>query len=470
MKLRNGLLLGGAFVAGVVALPAAGLLTHALAPDLGIPAALADSTASNGSQGDTYRLLGLFGDVFERVRADYVDPVTSKTLIYNALNGMLSGLDPHSDYMDPSQYKDMQVQTNGQFGGLGLEVTEDAQGFIKVVTPIDGTPAAKAGIKSGDLIVALDGKTVLGLSLNTAVNEMRGPPGSNITLTIKREGVNKPIEVKLTREIVHIQIVHQRLFGDIGYIRLAEFDETASAGIRNAVKKLEQESHGAIKGYILDLRNNPGGLLDQAVAVANDFMSKGEIVSTRGRHAADDQRWDATPGNDVIGKAPLVVLVNDGTASAAEIVSGALQDNRRAVILGERTFGKGSVQTVIPLPGDNGAIRLTTARYYTPSGRSIQGLGIIPDIKVAETRAPELQFGPAHETDLNHTLSNTGGVPAGTPPPQRTDLPPVVKEIPATPPVGWPALDPAKSTTDFQLQQALKVAQAMAAQTTATTR
>jgi len=470
MKLRSGLLLSGAFLAGLAALPAAGWLTHTVAPDLGVPAAFAQNANATGSNSDTYRLLGLFGDVFEQVRADYVDPVSSKTLIYNALNGMLSGLDPHSDYMDPSQYNDMQVQTNGQFGGLGLEVTEDPNGFIRVVTPIDGTPAAKAGIKSGDLIVSLDGKTVEGLSLNDAVNRMRGPPGSKITLTIKRAGVDNPIEVTLTREIVHVQIVHHKLFGDIGYIRLAEFDETASAQIRNAVATLRSESHGAIKGYILDLRNNPGGLLDQAVAVANEFMPQGEIVSTRGRHASDDQRWDATPGNDIVGHAPLVVLVNDGTASAAEIVSGALQDNRRAIILGTRTFGKGSVQTVIPLPGNNGAIRLTTARYYTPSGRSIQGLGIVPDVHVAETRTPEVQFQPAHETDLNHTLSNTGGVPVTTPPPPRTDLPPIVKEIPNKPPAGWPAFNAAKPSTDFQLQEALKVVQAMVAERTTTQR
>ena len=471
MKFRNGLLLGGAFLAGVAALPASGLITRTLGPSFGILPALAQDAATSAGSGnaDTYRLLSLFGDVFERVKADYVDPVTSKQLIYNALNGMLSGLDPHSDYMNPSQYNDMQVQTRGAFGGLGLEVTED-QGFIRVVTPIDGTPAAKAGIKPGDLIVALDGKTVEGLSLNDAVNRMRGPPGSTISLTIKRDGVNNPIEVKLTREVIHVQIVHQKLYGDVGYIRLAEFDETASSGIRKAVAALKQQAHGNIKGYILDLRNNPGGLLDQAVAVANDFMTQGEIVSTRGRHAEDDQRWDATPGEDIIGNAPLVVLVNDGTASAAEIVSGALQDNRRAVILGRRTFGKGSVQTVIPLPGDNGAIRLTTARYYTPSGRSIQGLGIKPDVIVAETPKPALQFGPAHESDLNHTLSNTGGVPAAAGPPPRTDLPPIAKEIPAKPPAGWPAYDPAKPSTDFQLQQGLKLVQAMAAQSTATAR
>jgi carboxyl-terminal processing protease len=470
MKLRNGLLLGGAFLAGVAALPASVLITRALGPGLGIPPAEAqDAAAASGGNADTYRLLSLFGDVFERVKADYVDPVTSKTLVYNALNGMLSGLDPHSDYMDPTQYNDMQVQTRGAFGGLGLEVTED-QGFIKVVTPIDGTPAAKAGIKPGDLIVSLDGKTVEGLSLNDAVNRMRGAPGSKITLTIKRDGVDNPILVTLTREVIHVQIVHQALYGDIGYIRLAEFDETASSGIRKAIADLKAQAHGNIKGYILDLRNNPGGLLDQAVAVANDFMTQGEIVSTRGRHADDDQRWDATPGEDIIGNAPLVVLVNDGTASAAEIVSGALQDNRRAIILGTRTFGKGSVQTVIPLPGDNGAIRLTTARYYTPSGRSIQGLGIKPDVAVAETTTPEASFGPAHESDLNNTLSNTGGVPASSGPPPRTDLPPIAKELPAKPPAGWPAYNPDKPGTDFQLQQALKLVRAMTGESTATAR
>lgn len=461
MRLRNSLLVGVAFLAGVAFLPASYAVRHGIAPHFGIPAAFAESTGNAGasSNAETYRLLGLFGDVFERVRADYVDPVTSKTLIYNALNGMLSGLDPHSDYMDPTQYSNMQVQTRGRFGGLGLEVTEEA-GFIKVVSPIDGTPAAKAGIKSGDLIVALNGKTVQGLSLTDAVNQMRGEPGSKLTLTIKRVGVAAPIEVTLTREIIHIDVVHDKLYGDIGYIRLAEFDESASSGIRAAITKLRRESHGAVKAYILDLRNNPGGLLDQAVAVANDFMRQGEIVSTHGRHAEDDQRWDASSSNDIAGEAPLVVLINNGTASAAEIVSGALKDNRRAVLLGTRSFGKGSVQTVIPLPGNNGAIRLTTARYYTPSGRSIQGLGITPDIEVAETRAPVAEFGPAHESDLNHVLSNTGGVPAGKELP-RTDLPPIAKEIPKHPPAEWPKYNASNPSTDFQLQEALKVARAM---------
>ncbi|MGH7057547.1 MAG: S41 family peptidase [Acetobacteraceae bacterium] len=469
MRLRNSLLVGVAFLAGVACLPASSLVRRALGPDFGIPAAFADNANSSGAKSgaDTYRLLGLFGDVFERVRADYVDPVTSKTLIYNALNGMLSGLDPHSDYMDPTQYNNMQVQTRGQFGGLGLEVTEE-DGFIKVVTPIDGTPAAKAGIKSGDLIVALNGKTVQGLTLTDAVNRMRGSPGSKLTLTIKRMGDNNPVEVTLTREIIHIDVVHDKLYGDIGYIRLAEFDQSASSGIRKAIAKLKQESHGRIKGYILDLRNNPGGLLDQAVAVANDFMGQGEIVSTRGRHAEDDQRWDAAAGNDIVGKAPLVVMINNGTASAAEIVSGALKDNRRAVLLGTRSFGKGSVQTVIPLPGNNGAIRLTTARYYTPSGRSIQGLGITPDVHVAETREAVPEFGPAHESDLNHVISNTGGVPPAAKTAPRTDLPPIAKEIPARPPKDWPKYDASKSSTDFQLQQALKLAGAMVKERTAT--
>lgn len=468
MKLRNALLVGGAFLAGVAAFPASGLITRAVGPSLGIPLAFAQNAATDtaAGSGDTYRLLGLFGDVFERVRADYVDPVTSKKLIYNALNGMLTGLDPHSDYMDPTQYNDMQVQTRGAFGGLGLEVTED-QGFIRVVSPIDGTPASKAGIKAGDLIVALDGKTVEGLSLTDSVNRMRGAPGSTIMLTIKRQGVDKPIQVTLTREVIHVAVVHQKLYGDVGYIRLAEFNEAANEGIRKAVTQLKNEAHGNLKGIILDLRNNPGGLLDQAVAVANDFMGQGEIVSTRGRHSEDDQRWDASAGADIIGKMPLVVLINEGTASAAEIVSGALQDNRRAILLGTRSFGKGSVQTVIPLPGDNGAIRLTTARYYTPSGRSIQGRGIVPDVHVAASRTQQPQFGPEHESDLNHVLSNSGGVPATAPPP-RTDLPPIAKQIPALPPPDWPAFDPTKPNTDFQLQQALKLAQAVIGETTAT--
>jgi carboxyl-terminal processing protease len=454
-SLRTGLLLGATFVAGVVAVPAA----HNLAWHFGVRSAFAQD--ASGDRADTYRWLTLFGDVFERVRAEYVQPVPDKTLVENALNGMLAGLDPHSAYMDASQFRDMQVQTQGKFGGLGIEVTED-QGLIRVISPIDDTPASHAGIKAGDIITALDGKTVEGLPLSKAVDEMRGDPGSRITLTIKRSGIDKPIQVSLERQIIHIQVVKDRMEPhDIGYIRLSQFTENADSAIRDAITRLKKQGNGQLRALVLDLRNNPGGLLDQAVAVAGDFVDHGEIVSTRGRHADDSQRWDAK-GDDLIPNVPVVVLINNGSASSSEIVSGALQDHHRAVLMGERSFGKGSVQTVIPLPG-GGAMRLTTARYYTPSGRSIQDLGIAPDVKVAESRDPEDHFGPAHEWDLNNTITNTGGTKEG--PPARTDLPPVASAIPDKPPVGFPAFDPAKpDQTDFQLQEALVVANAMAEQ------
>ena len=454
MKLRTGLLLGAAFAAGVSAGPLSGLLARDFGLRLGVPTAF----AQDGDNGETYRLLSLFGDVFERVRADYVEPVKDRDLMENAINGMLTGLDPHSSYMNAKAFRDMQVQTRGEFGGLGIEVSQE-NGFIKVVTPIDDTPAAHAGVKAGDLIVALDGLSVQGLSLNDAVDRMRGPPNSKITLTIKREGNDKPLELTLQREVIHIQAARARLEGDVGYIRLTQFNEQADSGIRSAVQKLKQQSGGHLKGYVLDLRNNPGGLLDQAVAVSNDFLDKGEIVSTRARHSDDSQRWDAKPG-DITEGAPLVVLINNGSASASEIVAGALQDDRRAILLGVRSFGKGSVQTVIPLPG-NGAMRLTTARYYTPSGRSIQGLGISPDAMVQESRADEPKFVPEREADLNHVLTNTGGTQAPAQP--RADLLPIVKDIPNKPPEGWPAFDAAKPATDFQLQQAIKLVDAMAA-------
>jgi carboxyl-terminal processing protease len=449
-------LLGATFLAGVAAVPAA----QRFAPHLGIqPAWAQGDTASE--RADTYRWLTLFGDVFERVRAEYVEPVPDKKLIEQALNGMLAGLDPHSAYMDASQFRDMQVQTQGKFGGLGIEVTED-QGLIRVISPIDDTPASHAGIKAGDLITALDGKTVEGLPLSNAVDEMRGDPGSKITLTIKRQGVDTPIEVTLERQIIHIQVVKSRMEPhDIGYIRLTQFTENADAGIREAIASLKKQDGGNLRALILDLRNNPGGLLDQAVAVAGDFVNHGEIVSTRGRHADDSQRWDAK-GDDLVPNVPMVVLINNGSASSSEIVSGALQDHHRAVLLGERSFGKGSVQTVIPLPG-GGAMRLTTARYYTPSGRSIQDLGIAPDVSVAETRDKVDHFGPAHEWDLNNTISNTGGTKEG--PPARTDLPVIASSIPDKPPADFPKFDPAKSDqTDFQLQEGLVLANAMAEQ------
>ena len=457
-RLRSGLLLGTAFVAGVVIGPASGLISRHFGYAIGFAASAAQDTG----RADTYRLLTLFGDVFERVRAEYVDPVDDKDLVENSINGMLTGLDPHSSYMNAKAFRDMQVQTKGEFGGLGIEVTQD-NGFIKVISPIDDTPASKAGIKAGDIITGLDGKTVQGLSLQDAVDKMRGAPNSKITLTIKREGVDKPIEVSMLREVIHIQVVKQRMEPDgIGYIRLSQFTEQADAGLKQAVKTLKQQAGGKLRGLVLDLRNNPGGLLDQAGAVSGDFINQRETVSPRARHTEDAQRWDAK-SSDILDGLPLVVLINGGSASSSEIVAGALQDHHRAVLLGTRSFGKGSVQTVIPLAG-NGAMRLTTARYYTPSGRSIQGLGISPDVKVAETREETPRFGPEREADLNRVLKNQGGTP-DAPAAPRTDLPAIAKEIPAKPPEGFPKFDPAKpDDTDFQLQQALVVAKAMAAQ------
>jgi carboxyl-terminal processing protease len=463
-RFRTGLLLGAVFLAGVTFGPVAGRLGAHFGVTFGLaPAAFADVTGNS----DTYRLLTLFGDVFERVRADYVDPVPDKDLVENAVNGMLTGLDPHSNYMDAKAFRDMQVQTKGEFGGLGIEVTQDG-GWIKVISPIDDTPAARAGIKAGDMITAIDGKTVQGLALSDAVDKMRGPPNSKITLTLHRDGVDKPIDVSMMREIIQIQVVKSRMEPDgIGYVRLTQFTEQADAGIKKAVQQLQAQAAkdapgGKLKALILDLRNNPGGLLDQAIAVSSDFIDEGEIVSTRARHADDSQRWNAK-GGDIIPGVPIVLLINNGSASSSEIVAGALQDHRRAVLLGTRSFGKGSVQTVIPLPG-NGAMRLTTARYYTPSGRSIQGLGITPSVTVHESRTEQASFGPEHEADYNHILSNSGGTPQ-QPEPPRTDLPAIAKEIPDKPPENFPKPDPAKpDQTDFQLQQAVVLAKAMAAQ------
>ena len=366
-RFRHGLLIGSAFLLGVIAAPTVGVLGQAVAQD--------------NARVDIYQMLKVFGDVVERVRADYVEPVNDRQLVENALNGMLSGLDAHSSYMNAKSFKDMQVQTRGRFGGLGIEVTEE-KGLIKVVTPIDDTPAFRAGVKSGDIITALDGKTVLGLTLGEAVEKMRGPPNSRIVLTIKRQNVDTPVEIALVREMIQIQVVKYRLEPDnIGYIRLSQFTEQADSGIKNAIRTLTRQAGGKLNGVVLDLRNNPGGLLDQAVSVTSNFISQGEVVSTRARHAEDSQRWSAR-GSDLLNGAPIVVLINNGSASASEIVAGALQDHQRAVLLGARSFGKGSVQTVIPLPGNNGAMRLTTARYYTPSGRSIQALGVMPDIVV----------------------------------------------------------------------------------------
>jgi carboxyl-terminal processing protease len=453
MKLRTGLALGVAFGAGVAIGPASAYLGRQLGFQF-LPYAFAQESG----RAETYRLLTLFGDVFERVRAEYVEPVNDRDLIENAINGMLTGLDPHSNYMNAKAFRDMQVQTRGEFGGLGIEVTQD-NGFIKVISPIDDTPASRAGVKPGDLILALDGQTVQGLTLNDAVDKMRGPPNSKIKLTIRREGQDGPLELTLTREVIHIQVVKSHLEGgDIAYIRITSFNEQTDSGVRKAIAQLKQQSGDKLRGIVLDLRNNPGGLLDQAVAVSDDFIDQGEIVSTRARHPEDSQRWNAK-GGDIISGLPMVVLINGGSASASEIVAGALQDHQRAILVGTRSFGKGSVQTVIPLPG-NGAMRLTTARYYTPSGRSIQGLGITPDVEVRSSREEKPHFLPDREAELNRALTNSDATSKATAPP-RTDLPPMVRDVPKMPPENWPTYDPTKPETDFQLQQGLGVLRAM---------
>src|SRR6266436_7330779 len=357
---------------GLIAAAAATLFVFALHQDVG-----AASSSSNTQ--DTYKQLNLFGDVFELVRNGYVDEVKDDTLVEGAINGMLTALDPHSNYLNAKNFTDMKVQTRGEFGGLGIEVSMES-GLVKVVSPIDDTPAARAGLKPGDLITHLDGDPVQGLTLPEAVEKMRGLIGSEIKLTIRREGKD-PFDVKLTRATIRIQSVRSHLEGDnIGYIRVTTFNEQTDTGLNNAMKSLKQQAGNKLVGVILDLRNNPGGLLDQAVSVSDAFLEKGEIVSTRGRRGEDAQRYNARAG-DIAGGLPVVVLINGGSASASEIVAGALQDHHRAILLGTRSFGKGSVQTIIPLPG-HGAMRLTTARYYTPSGRSIQAKGIYPDIVV----------------------------------------------------------------------------------------
>ena len=352
---------------------------------------LAGASAKAAAAADTYKQLNLFGDVFERVRADYVEKPDDSKLIEQAINGMLTGLDPHSSYMDSKSFRDMQVQTRGEFGGLGIEVTME-DGLIKVVAPIDDTPAQKAGVLANDIIVKLDDEQVQGLTLNQAVEKMRGPVNTNIKLTIMRKGQDKPIEVSITRDVIHVRSARWQTEGeDIGYIRLTQFNEQTTEGLKKGIADIQAKiPNEKLKGYVLDLRNNPGGLLDQAISVADAFLEKGEIVSTRGRNAEETQRFNARPGDLTKGK-PLIVLINGGSASASEIVAGALQDHKRATVLGTRSFGKGSVQTIIPLGSGNGALRLTTARYYTPSGRSIQAKGITPDIEVLQDVPNELK-------------------------------------------------------------------------------
>jgi carboxyl-terminal processing protease len=387
---------------------AGAILTTQLAGPL-----IAQETEKTGS---VYEQLDLFGDIFERIRGQYVEEVEPKDLIEAAINGMLTSLDPHSSFLPPDDFDDMQVQTRGEFGGLGIEVTQE-DGFVKVVSPMDDTPAAAAGIQSGDFITQVNGESLMGLLLDEAVEKMRGPVGSEIVLTIVREGVADPFDVSIIRDTIKLTAVRSRVVGDAIVLRVTTFNDQTYPNLEEGLKKSIGELGGIenVSGIVLDLRNNPGGLLTQAIKVSDAFLEKGEIVSTRGRNPQDGERFNATGGDLAQGK-PMVVLINGGSASASEIVAGALQDHRRAVVVGTKSFGKGSVQTLVPLRGD-GAMRLTTARYYTPSGRSIQALGVSPDIVVKQPVKPELAEGETppeaaedaptrSEADLRGIISN----------------------------------------------------------------
>jgi len=389
-------------------------LILALGVVMGVALSLSGSVfADRGGQGDAAAPLPLselrtFAEVYAKVKQDYVEPVKDKTLIDNAISGMIAGLDPHSAFLDKQAFKDLEVGTTGQFGGLGIEVSME-DGFIKVISPIDGTPAAKAGIKPGDLIIRLDDTPVKGMTLNDAVKRMRGKPGTKIVLTVVREGAQKPLRITVTRAIIHVKSVKSRDLGDkIGYIRISSFQTQTGEQVHAALKKLLKANGGSLHGLVLDLRNNPGGVLGAAVSVADTFINKGLIVYTDGRTPDSKLKFSATPG-DMLHGAPMVVLVNGGSASASEIVSGALQDHKRAIIMGSRTFGKGSVQTIFPMSNGT-AVKLTTARYYTPSGRSIQNEGITPDITLKAVKVDVVQKVDngdlIKERDLTHHLSN----------------------------------------------------------------
>ncbi len=405
------------------------------------PGFAADGDKAKNSA-ETYQLLNLFGDVFERVRNDYVETPTDEELIESAITGMLSSLDPHSSYMDADRFKEMKVNTRGAFGGLGIQVSMEA-GFVKVISPIDDTPAYRAGIEAGDFITHLDGESVQGLTLAEAVDKMRGKVGADIKITVRRKGTPEPFDVTITRAVIKITSVRSRVEGKIGYVRITSFTEQSDVGLKKAMDAFDKELGDELLGIVLDLRNNPGGLLDQAVAISDAFMERGEIVSTRSRKAEDTSRYNARTGDLARGK-PVVVLINGGSASASEIVAGALQDHKRAVILGTRSFGKGSVQTIMPLPG-HGAMRLTTARYYTPSGRSIQGEGVDPDILVEQAKIETVErTGQRREADLRGALKNENGddtenQPAGAEDGETTYEP--EKD-------GKPSADEDKTTTD----------------------
>jgi carboxyl-terminal processing protease len=414
-------------------------------------------SATSTQNSELYRQLDLFGDVLERVRSDYVEKPDDTQLIENAINGMLSSLDPHSSYMSPKNFRDMQVQTRGEFGGLGIEVTME-NNVIKVVSPIDDTPAAKAGLMANDLITHLDNEQITGLTLEQAVEKMRGPVHTPITLTIVRKGRDDAFDVKVVRDVIRINAVKSRAEGDVAYIKVSTFNEQTHTNMVKAIETLNKEIGSSLKGYIIDLRNNPGGLLDQAIAVSDDFLERGAIVLTKGRNNEETQRANARPGDITDGK-KVTILINGGSASASEIVAGALQDHKRATIIGTRSFGKGSVQTIIPL-GANGAIRLTTARYYTPSNRSIQAKGIDPDILIEEEIPDDLKAKlgaekPRGEASLRGHLSNPSDTgdkdkPKDAKDAKETDKPKVKEEV-----SGSSSYVPKEPEKDTQLQYAL---------------
>src|SRR5947209_2908827 len=408
---------------GLIAAAAATLIVLGLHQDVG--AAPPASTSANTAE--TYKQLNLFGDVLEIVRNGYADEVKDDQLVEGAINGMLTALDPHSNYLNSKNFNDMKVQTRGEFGGLGIEVSME-NGLVKVVSPIDDTPAAHAGLKPGDLITHLDGAPVQGMTLPEAVEKMRGLINTDINLTIRREG-REPFDVKLTRANIKIQSVRSHIESDnIAYIRITSFNEQTDVGLNNAMKNLKQQANNKLIGLVLDLRNNPGGLLDQAVAVSDAFLDKGEIVSPRGRRSDDAQRYNARPG-DIASGLPVAVLINGGSASASEIVAGALQDHHRAVLIGTKSFGKGSVQTIIPLAG-HGAMRLTTARYYTPAGRSIQARGIDPDI-IVEAAKIEKTPEKGEKGDKVATATDLKKDDSGDGPPEQTSVDPSIMGTPA---------------------------------------
>ena len=388
--------------------------------------AFAVTTNGNASEkrAQTFKQLELFAEIVAKAQANYVTEFDESEAIEAAINGMLASLDPHSSYLDPEDFKDMQAQTSGEYGGLGIEVTAQ-DGFVKVVSPMDGTPAYRAGIKSGDFLTAIDGKSIVGLPLNDAVKQMRGEVNSAISVTVVREGV-EPFDVSLTREVIRPEVVKQKMVGDVGYVRITTFNEQTVKALDRA---LEATRKGPLKGLVLDLRDNPGGLLEASIEVTSRFVNGGEVVSTRGRHDTDSKRYNAVRANRY-PNVPIVVLVNGGSASAAEIVAGALKDRERAVIMGVTSFGKGSVQTVLPLGPNKGAMRLTTSRYYTPSGKSIQGSGIEPDVEVAQVRLSEKDIADLKtraarysESALPHALENDQGAER-RPPHVPADMPP----------------------------------------------